>query len=759
MSKWEADVNRLKANDPSLTKLSLQEFTAVLPAAVRGVVLASPYQHLSSSSSSTGLTPSGGTTEGPKASQEHLLRTTQQVVVGSASLARVDGVKSLPPASDAAKVQVADIHSRAIGISNAQSPSRLFTASSGERVLFRQMGGQWQAELQVGTGTTTTPKRTLPVVSSGDIRMLLAGLQRQDVWACRSRIHIMNTANPPYTPSVYLGKCGLLGGAPTQKPPSSGEGEWRSGPTMTLASDMTRALVFQIPQGYRYKDYRYKTDPVTKRASFSIHYVEANNKEAIFHLEESNNGNELEAKLNANFGNVFPIGGVEGGGQTFVNTLHKKKIVQQSKHAGLVLFGQTQTYNLVRGESKLDVELEICVEEIFEDVKLPARPTLLIPPAPTPGTTTNDDHLPSPATPTPSSINSTDPFSDVWSKMEEAMQNENSRPIELPVEFIYSCTNNLNITKKLGQGAFGAVYKGKDDNQYFAVKRILFDIAVAKDKVKEVSKTFKIELAALKRFRHPHIVSLYGYHLSAGSPSQYLVYEFASNGSLDTFYTSEQRRESLSSEIRVQIMSDIICAIHYLHTGTKDNLGLFHRDIKSANICLDQNYTAKLIDCGLAKFVLVDESIETNKNFFSVQITSTDGVFGTPGCRCPWYSKGGKTFEASCDVYSFGIVMIELVTGCLQNDRTKLGQFSEHYFPSDFEGNAAEALKLAIPKLVNDADPLAKEWEDGILSSVCELAIRCIQNNRLKRPTTIELVENLGQLVRPTDHIGLGLGL
>jgi len=164
MSSWE-DVKRLKANDPSLTKLSLQEFTA-------GVVLESPHQHLSSSS--TGLTPSGGTTEGPKSFQEHLLRTTQQAVFGSASLACVDVVKSLPPASDAAQVQVADIHSRAVGISNAQPPSRLFSggisnaqppsrlfiASSGECVLFRQMGGQWQAVLKAGTGTTSTHKLT-----------------------------------------------------------------------------------------------------------------------------------------------------------------------------------------------------------------------------------------------------------------------------------------------------------------------------------------------------------------------------------------------------------------------------------------------------------------------------------------------------------------------------------------------------------------------------------------------------------------------
>ena len=130
---------------------------------------------------------------------------------------------------------------------------------------------------------------------------------------------------------------------------------------------------------------------------------------------------------------------------------------------------------------------------------------------------------------------------------------------------------------------------------------------------------------------------------------------------------SEQRRESLSSEIRVQIMSDIICAIHYLHTGTNDNLGLFHHDIKSSNICLDQNYTAKLIDCGLAKFFLVDDSISTSGIPFSVRNTSCNGIFGTPGYICPRYSHERKTFKSCYDVYSFGIVMIELVTGCIQN--------------------------------------------------------------------------------------------
>jgi hypothetical protein len=99
-----------------------------------------------------------------------------------------------------------------------QDSCRPLTASTGELVCFQQVGSQWQAVVQ-GQDRSYAPQRTLLVVSSCDIGTQLVGLQRQDVWASRSRIHIMATSHPPYAPCVYLGKRGLLGGIPTQQVP------------------------------------------------------------------------------------------------------------------------------------------------------------------------------------------------------------------------------------------------------------------------------------------------------------------------------------------------------------------------------------------------------------------------------------------------------------------------------------------------------------------------------------------------------------
>jgi len=175
----------------------------------------------------------------------------------------------------------------------------------------------------------------------------------------------MATAHPPYAPCVYLGKSGLLGGAPTQQVPSSAEEKWMKGPFMKLHSNDTQTVVFHIPSGKRYQDYRLKQGSLIKRASVTIRYVEANNSEDYQSLVAVKNSTQLEAKLTADFGNVVTLGTFEGGVQSTCNKFHQDLHVQRTKHAGLVLFGKTKKDKLCRKGSKIDVQLEICAESLM----------------------------------------------------------------------------------------------------------------------------------------------------------------------------------------------------------------------------------------------------------------------------------------------------------------------------------------------------------------------------------------------------------
>ena len=172
---------------------------------------------------------------------------------------------------------------------------------------------------------------------------------------------------------------------------------------------------------------------------------------------------------------------------------------------------------------------------------------------------------------------------------------------------------------------------------------------------------------ALKRFRHPNLLVLYGYSLNADRAQQYLVYEHTANGSLDGFLRDDGKRSRLTADIRLSIMFELARAVHFLHTGGCDGYRLFHRDIKSANICLAEDYTARLIDCGLAKLVPIDTNTSTTS---SVRCSSGFSIFGTPGYMCPEYAtnrikRRRYSYKAACDVYSIGVVMVELILGCL----------------------------------------------------------------------------------------------
>ncbi|KAI4317481.1 hypothetical protein L6164_025347 [Bauhinia variegata] len=200
-------------------------------------------------------------------------------------------------------------------------------------------------------------------------------------------------------------------------------------------------------------------------------------------------------------------------------------------------------------------------------------------------------------------------------------------------------TNNFSNGRKLGQGGFGAVYKG-----YFAD----LDLAVAVKKISSGSKQGKreylTEVRVISRLRHRNLVQLIGWCHEKGE--FLLVYELMPNGSLDSHLFGKKSPLSWSS--RYKIALGLASGLLYLHEEWEQCV--IHRDIKSSNVMLDSNFNVKLGDFGLAK--LMDHEIGPQ----------TTGLAGTLGYLAPEYVSSGKASKES-DVYSFGVVTLEISTG------------------------------------------------------------------------------------------------
>ncbi|KAI2494568.1 serine/threonine kinase [Fragilaria crotonensis] len=200
------------------------------------------------------------------------------------------------------------------------------------------------------------------------------------------------------------------------------------------------------------------------------------------------------------------------------------------------------------------------------------------------------------------------------------MNTPSADPVELSLEFIERC---IKKDHKLGSGSFGDVFLAEDSRlpKKFAVKMIN-PTKHDQDTIEDIRISFQTELS-----------------FKSSSTQQCLVYEYAANGSLADFLHHHSKAR-LSADIRLSIMFELTRAVHFLHTGGCKVLGkgwkVFHRDIKSANICLSDNFTARLIDCGLAKFV---RDSNATPGAVTLKSTNRNGTFGTPGYMCPEYSR------------------------------------------------------------------------------------------------------------------------
>ncbi|KAG7534155.1 Legume lectin domain [Arabidopsis thaliana x Arabidopsis arenosa] len=212
-----------------------------------------------------------------------------------------------------------------------------------------------------------------------------------------------------------------------------------------------------------------------------------------------------------------------------------------------------------------------------------------------------------------------------------------------PRRFVYKdlviATNRFSAQRKLGEGGFGAVYRGylNEMDMMVAVKKL-------SGGSKQGKKEFITEVKIISKLRHRNLVQLIGW---CNEKNEYLlIYEFMPNGSLDTHLFG--KRPHLSWDIRYKIALGLSSALLYLHE--EGDRCVLHRDIKASNIMLDINFNVKVGDFGLAR--LMDHGLGSH----------TTGIAGTFGYMAPEYVMDGRASKES-DIYSFGIGILEIVTG------------------------------------------------------------------------------------------------
>mmetsp|Transcript_32425 Transcript_32425/g.87925 ORF Transcript_32425/g.87925 Transcript_32425/m.87925 type:complete len:1222 (-) Transcript_32425:273-3938(-) len=290
-----------------------------------------------------------------------------------------------------------------------------------------------------------------------------------------------------------------------------------------------------------------------------------------------------------------------------------------------------------------------------------------------------------------------------------------------------TATLGWNSSRKLGAGCYGAVYRGElKDGSEVAIKAIDLGVLMGKGESPEDA-GFDEEVTMLSKFRHPNLVTLLGW--GQNGLSRYLVYEFLAGG--DVFQRLHKSRVRNTDKLflwheRLSVVLDAATGLSHMHNSTPK---AFHRDIKSANILLDRHGTAKMADFGLSC---------TSGQSGALHIT-VKTISGTPGYKCPIYERTGRFTEGS-EVYSFGMVLLEVLTGLDPSS-------ADPHLPGGILYPVAETIAPsspgAIDRCARNLDASAS-WPAQLAHEFGVMALRGVAtHDERSRPHFVEIVKSL----------------
>ena len=310
--------------------------------------------------------------------------------------------------------------------------------------------------------------------------------------------------------------------------------------------------------------------------------------------------------------------------------------------------------------------------------------------------------------------------SSIYENIENFLLDSHLNPIRYEYNEIRRMTRGFKV--KLGQGGFGAVYKGK--------LRSGLDVAVKMlSKSNDNGQDFINEVATIGTIHHVNVVRLIGYCVHGKKRA--LVYEFMLNGSLDKYIFSKEESTHLSYQKIYEISLGIAHGIAYLHQGCDKQI--LHFDIKPHNILLDENFVPKVSDFGLAKLHATIDGV--------VNMTAARGTLGYMAPELFYNNMGGVTYKA--DVYSFGMLLMEMASK-RRNSNPDAEHSSQHYFPFWIYDQFKKEKNIDLQD--------ASEEDNIFVKRMFLIALWCIQLNPSDRPSMNKVIDMLEGMI---ESLGL----